>query len=269
MSEETEVIDTPRVDNDTETRARRLGWVPKEEFKGDPSRHRSAEEFLERGTTILPILQKDNEKLHGLVANLQSELRETKDATKELLEFTSKAEERAYNRAKSEIEQRMEAGAANADPAAVRQAMRDLDALNQEQRKPAPKPEPAQPQLDPEIQSWIGRESWFTRDRTLQAYATDVFGDIERSQPGLSRSEMLAETKRRTVEKFPEKFGINPARDNAAAVATPNGGGAPRKKQGKTYEDLPQEAKRACDKFVKQIQGYTREQYVKDYDWGD
>lgn len=261
---------TPPVDTEIETRARRLGWVPKDEFKGDPAKHRSADEFLERGTTILPILQRDNERLHGQVSALSVQLKETQEATKELLAFTSKSEERAYNRAKADIQAKIEAAAATADPIAVRAGMAELDALAADHKPAAPKTETAKPAVaaDPIIQDWIAKEEWYSRDRTLNAYATDEFGKLERDHPGMSKAEMLIETKKRTMDKFPEKFGINPARNGAAPVAEPRGE-SQRRKTGKTYEDLPADAKKACDKFVKQIPGYTREKYVKDYDWND
>lgn len=256
--------------NESEVKARRLGWVPKEEFRGDPDKHRSAEDFLERGTTILPILQKDNERLHSRLNEMETTLRETREASKELLEFTSKSEQRAYERAKADIEARIEEGAASADPTVVRQGMRDLDALNKEQVKPAPKVD-AKPAVagDPIIQDWIGKNEWFTKSPVLGSFATETFGDLERAKPGASKAELLAETERKTREKFPEKFGINPMRDGASSVATPSGQAAQRKPGKKTYDDLPADAKAACTKFMRTIPGYTREKYVADYEWND
>jgi hypothetical protein len=253
---------------ETEAQARRLGWVPKEEFRGDPAKHRSAEEFLERGKNILPIVQENNDRLQRRVSELESTLKETREATKELLEFSSKAEERAYKRAKQELEARIEQAAQNADPAAARQAVQEMAEL-EAGRKTEPKrqPEATAPAVNPVIQDWIDREKWYSTDRTLNAFATDTFGEIERSHPGMSDAEKLAETKRRTVEKFPEKFGVTPQRRQAAAVATPNGGGSPSRSGKKSYDDLPADAKAACDKFVRTIPGYTRDQYVKDYAW--
>ena len=46
-----------------EQEARTLGWVPAEEFKGDPNRWVDAETFVERGHTVMPILRKNNERL--------------------------------------------------------------------------------------------------------------------------------------------------------------------------------------------------------------
>src|SRR6185437_5720109 len=267
---ETDANQAAPVENETETRARRLGWVAKEEFKGDVEHWRSAAEFLERGERILPLLQRDNDKLHGMVSRLQGELRETKDATKELLDFTSKSEERAYTRALKELQTKAEQAAANADPATVRATLNEIDELNKSHVKPKTetKPEPRSETVDPEIQGWIEREKWYSpKNPTLYAFATETYGELERSKPGMSTADRLAETRRLAVEKFPEKFGINPKREGASSVATPSGGNAPAKRNAHSYENLPEEAKRACDKFVKTIPGYTREKYVKDYDW--
>lgn len=254
--------------NEAETKATRLGWVPKDEFKGDPDRWRPAEEFLERGERILPLVLKDNDRLHKRLGDVEAMLRETKEASKELLEFSTKSEQRAYERAKAEIQSKIEAAAATADPNAVRQGMRELDELNAEHVKPAPKKDESAPVVaDPVIQDWMAKEEWFTKSAVLNTYATDVFGELERSAPGMSKSELLAETKKRTMEKFPEKFGINPKREEAAAVASPSGQTATVRRDKRTYDNLPADAKRACDKFVKTISGYTREQYCKDYDW--
>jgi hypothetical protein len=79
---------------------------------------------------------------------------------------------------------------------------------------------------------------------------------------------MLAETKKRVMERFPEDFGINPRREQAASVAAPNGGTAPAKKKGRTFDDLPQDAKKAYEKFAKIFgKDYTKEKYLASYDW--
>lgn len=262
---EAETVETTQ-ENDAEVRARRLGWVPKEDFKGDPERWRPADEFLSRGETLLPILRRDNEKLHDKLSKFERMLAEKDEATKELLDYTRKSEERSYARAKAEIEERIAQAAANADPATVRAEMAKLDAL---EKPPEPKStETKKPDagIDPVIQEWIGEKDWFRADAALNAYATQVFGELERDVPGQSTKDRLAEVERRTQAKFPEKFGINPKREGAAAVATPSGETRERKK-GKTYDDLPEDAKRACDRFVKMIPGYKREDYVKNYDW--
>lgn len=269
MAEAAEQVEsvTPQ-SNESEAEARNLGWVSKDEFRGDPGKWRSAEEFLDRGKRILPIVLKDNERLQRNLNRVKDEIKELRDSTKQLVEFHTKGEERAYERARREIQAEIESAAANADQGAVRRGMEKLDALNEERNKPEPRKETKteETNIDPIIQDWISKEDWFQRDRILNAYAVDIYGQLERDKPGVSKADLLAETKRRTVDKFPEKFGVNPARDNARAVAEPSGG-TNKAKRGRGYDDLPADAKAACDKFVKTIPGYKKEQYLADYDW--
>ena len=255
--------------NDTEARARRLGWVPLEDFKGDPAKHRSAEEFLERGESMLPLLKRDNDRLHDGMTKLERRLEEQSRTFAQYVEFATKGEERAYKRALSELEAKRDSAIETADVNAARQAQRQIDELNKDAMqapKPVPKPEEA-PQVDPVVQSWISENTWFDKSPSLRAYSVEVFGELERQFPGKSRSELLAETKQKTMDRFPEKFGVNPKREDAGAVATPGAVAHQRRKAGRSYDDLPAEAKKACDKFVKTIPNFTREDYCKNYDW--
>lgn len=254
--------------SDSEARARRLGWVAKEEFKGDPDKHRSAEEFLERGETMLPLLKRDNDRLHEKLSQFERKIEEQSKTFAQFVEFTSKSEERAYKRAITELEAKRDAAIDTADGNAARKAQSEIDQLNKDAAA-APKPVPAADTgvIDPVIQSWRQENEWFDKSPSLRAYSIEVFGDLEKQYPGKSRSELLAETKQKTVERFPDKFGINTRRDEASTVTTPGGVTQPRKKAGRTYDDLPPEAKKACDKFVKQIPNYKREDYCKNYEW--
>lgn len=256
--------------NDSETRARRLGWVPKEEFRGDPDKHRSAEDFLKRGDEILPLLQRDNKRLHEGFGKIEKELKETRETLQSFAEFAAKGEERAYKRAKAELEAKLDQATELADVPQARQIRREIEELDGGRTAPKPKPDPVgevdKPAVDPEVASWIDQNQWFNNSASLRTYAVEEFGELEKRYPGKTKTEILAEVKQRTVDRFPEKFGVNPKRDGAAAVASPTGEGT-RRKTGKTYDDLPAEAKVACDKFVRTIPKYTRDQYVKDYEW--
>ena len=64
----------PQVSPETETKARDMGWMPKEQWVRsgrDPEAHRPANEFLRRGEEVLPIIksraQKAEAKVHSLV----------------------------------------------------------------------------------------------------------------------------------------------------------------------------------------------------------
>ncbi|MFV2058128.1 MAG: hypothetical protein ACC707_16805, partial [Thiohalomonadales bacterium] len=50
-------------ENQIEERAFKMGWVPKEDFKGNPDMWRPAADFVERGETMIPFL---NRRIRGL-----------------------------------------------------------------------------------------------------------------------------------------------------------------------------------------------------------
>jgi hypothetical protein len=258
--------EAPQV-NETEEKARRVGWVPKEEFRGDPDRHVTAAEFLARSESLMPLLRRDNDKLHKRVQEMEGILRETRDAQKEFLEHAGRAEQRAYEKAKAEWQARAEAAAANADQAGVRHAITQMDAL---ERPIKPQPVETKPAGDPVIQDWISRERWFQKSEALKGYAMETFGDIERDHPGMSMEEMLAETKRRTMDRFPEKFGINPRRDAPAAVGSPTGRSAPAvKANARVFSNLPDDVKAQFPRAKKSMPTLTEEEFASYYQWDD
>jgi len=280
-----------------ENRARRMGWVPKDEFRGDPTRWVPAERFVERGENELPILRErfrraddTNQRLERELLEVKTKLNETLGVFSDFREFASKSEERAYTRAKAEVEAEMRQAAAQGDTAAFDNAKAKLDALEpparsqsrREATPPASAPAQSPPPLDPataaEIRSWVEREPWYRLDPDMHQTANSLYGAIEQSKPHLSTRDKLAEVKRSVMALFPDKFE-NPARSAPASVSSPTPGPqtsqAPKSKT-KGYDDLPADAKRACDHYVATIppdkksgKKFTREDYVAMYFSGE
>ena len=76
-----------------EKSARTLGWVPLEEFRGDPDRWIEADQFVERGTSQLPILRENIDRLMKKFDKATSEITSLKTDIKVMGD---------YNRAKVE-----------------------------------------------------------------------------------------------------------------------------------------------------------------------
>jgi hypothetical protein len=249
-------------------RARRLGWRPQEEYNGRRE-WVPADKFIETAENELPVLRENFRRLDSRyvkdVGELNSKITEMQEVLKDFREFASGSEKRAYEKAKRELLEKRDVAVAHADTETFKQVDRELEELDKSVK---PKAEPEKPKVDapdPAITSWVAENPWFTTDSTMMAYAKAQDTFLMTAKPGLSVAERLAEVKERTKKEFPEKFG-NPKREQASSVAEPGAQAVPRKK-GKTYDDLPPEAKAACDKFVKTIPGYKREDYVKEYDW--
>lgn len=230
-----------------EAAARSGGWVPKEQFKGDPEKWLEAEDFVLKAAEILPHVTKELREARGEIKGVQKTLAD-------FAEHHSKTELRAYQRALKELETQIEQAASIGDVAGVKAATNELIEL-QKDATPAPKAAQGEP---PEFTSWKEKNPWFGEDEALTAATVAIANKVEKE--GYSGAAHIREVDKRLKEKFPQLFE-NPARKQAAPV---EGGQSAPKPRGKTYTDLPAEAKAACDDFVKRGL-LTREVYVRDY----
>lgn len=236
-----------------EEKARIQGWVPKEQFRGNPETWIDAKTFVERGDNIIPILKERNE-------HLAREMKETKESVKELTQFYKNAEERAYKRALQDIEQKKIAAVESADVDGYRAAEAEKTEL--EKTKPGAVQSPVQER--PEMAAFRTANTWYDSEPELTAEA-DALG-IAYSRQGMPYDKVLLKVQERIKILHPEKFS-NARRDNASTVETVDSStGLPKKAGAHTYENLPTDAKVQCDKWV--AQGLLKkEDYVRDYEW--
>lgn len=248
----TEVVEAVAAEDqpaDVEARARNLGWKPLDQFKGDEKDFIDASEFVRRGEEVLPIMKAANSKLEKQVQRLEKTL-------EKFAEHHSKTEARAYERALSDLEARQAEAVEANDHAAVKEITKEMVALEKEVAKPK-----ADETDDGEeaFNDWKAENPWFDKDKGLRAAAIGIAEEIKNDfkDPVKQRAEVV----KRIKADFPEKF-TNPRRTQAAAV---EGVGAGPKSTGKSYADLPAEAKKMCDEFVRDIKGFSKEKYVKEY----
>lgn len=258
--------------NQYENEARAQGWVGLEEFRGKEEDWVDAETFVRRGKEIMPILRKNNEKLLKELAEAKKVAEEAREAAKEFREYQKELTERKVKELNTQIEQLKQAkreaiSAGDGDRViAIDDA---IDDIKEEQRATkeeakAKVEEVKEQSFDPSLNEWLGTNSWFGQDQRMTAIANGVGEAIRRENPNLIGKPFLEQLDKELADIFPEKFGKK---------KTPNpmdgggGGSAGRPLRGKkSYDNLPADAKAACDKFVKQGL-MTREDYVKDYDW--
>ena len=86
-------------DEAIEIQAKAMGWVPQEDFKGNPDIWKDAESFVKDGYEILPILRERTKKMAVSMDTTNKELAETKSLLKTLTDHHKKTEESAYQRA--------------------------------------------------------------------------------------------------------------------------------------------------------------------------
>lgn len=265
MSEAAEFVQA----SPAEAEARLLGWKPLEEFNGPPERWRDAEAFLEKGKQINGFLRKDFDKLRKELELRDQRIAALEGNIREFAEYHRETEARAYKRAIASLQEERKAALRESDGervVAIEEQLDELKEASQKQLAPralAPR-DTAQP--DPAFVTWVDANPWYKDNRTLRALVHDYAEEVKRQDPALVGTAFLDRVKQLVQSEHPELFD-SPERRRPSAVSSGDDTRRPAGSRGKTYADMPLEARIACDKFVKQ--GYlTRETYVKDY-FGD
>jgi hypothetical protein len=246
------------VDRDYESEAKGSGWVPKESWKGPEDRWVDAKTFIQRGEEYYPFVQA---KLKKEIHSLKSELDEVKTVSQQFREFSEKAIERERKEKERVVAQLEEARATAISNGDGKEAVRLEKEIRQVEREPV-KTNQTEP---PEVTAWKAANAWYGSDMELSAVADGLSDVVARENPGLKGKAFLDKLTERVQAVVPHKFQNSRREEDLT-------GDHQRKtnsKKGKTYEDLPNDAKVACDRFLKQIPGFTKEAYLSQYDWSE
>lgn len=253
-------------DVSVEDRARALGWVPQEEFRGDPERFRTAEEFVEQGETILPILRANNRELEGKVGNLQKELDRIKglyeasqDAIEALREHQTEETKRQVVQARKALVEELRSAReeGNLDrEVEINSEISRIDAAKEEVKaEPAARKEPeAEPQLDPAFVAWKKDNDWFDKDEMMTAAAVAVGRKMRQEGSQLTGRAFFDEVGKQVRARFE---GASPRTSKVEPGGAGNSGGSGGE-AGRRYADLPADAKEACTRQATRLVGEGR-----------
>lgn len=232
---------------DYEAEAKAQGWSP--DFKGDPDKFKSAEQFVKDGENIPAILKSRVDKLEGRVEQLL-------DSNQKLNEFSKKAQDRERKEKEkviSELQELRKQAISDGDGDAFDSADKQINELNKV-------PDEAPP-LDPNAQKWLDSNKWYETNAKLQAFADGMADRIVAE--GFTGKAYFDELTKRTKEVFPEEFGNkNREKPNAVSDSVPVADSSAH-----TFDALPKEAKEAYATFKRDIPGFTKDQFVEQYDW--
>ena len=251
---------------DSEKEASGFGWVPKEEFRGNPEEWKDAETFLRRGKEINGFLRNDLEKIKRTAAQDKAELLEMRETMDEFRKYHNETEARAYKRAVTELKQAKVEAIEQGNGARVIEIDDQIESLKKiEPVVKETKPKPDIIFTPEELTEWQSSNVWYGKDKELSELVDDFADIINKKNPGLKGKDFLAEISKKVKAVRPDVYE-NPNRDNSS-VSSSNGS-RPTDRKGKTYADLPSEAKAACDKFVKQ-KLVTQADYIREYFSGE
>lgn len=245
--------EAPTIENE----AREMGWTDKDAFKGDPEKWVDAATFVDRGRNLLPLVKKQNKELRDALAKRDADLEEVKKSAKEFQSFTKAALEREFNERLAALEEKQAKAIEEGDGKAAVAVQREISAL--EKQKPEEKQEEKKetPQITPEFRDWVDENKWYEKNEEMRDEADGI--GLALAKRGYKGKELFQKVRERIERLYPEEFGERPSPQRGGKVS--------EKPAAKSFDNLPQEAKAACDKFIKNGWVKNREQYVKEYDW--
>lgn len=248
---QTEATQTPEPHQFTEIeqRAASEGWVPQEEWTGDPDQWRPAKEFVDRG------------ELFRKIEDQKRELKQVRAAIEDLGRHHRQVKEIAYKEAlatlRAQKKEALEAGDADAVI-----ALDDKIADTREAQKQAmvePQKEVHQPQEQhPEVVKWENRNKWYQTDPIMKGAADE----LARSMVGRGITDpmvVLSEVEKQIRKEFPQKFE-NPNRSKAGAVET-----STRPASARANEPVMSDAEKAIMKRIIATGAITKEKYLEEF----
>lgn len=253
-------------DEEAETKARSLGWRPKEEFNGDEDKFTDAKTFLDKANTNIPMLRENAKKTEARNHRLEEQLRVLTEKVQTLTSRADAAEKAGYDRALREIEARQRKAVLDGDVDEYDNLQKQKDNLN---IRPS---EPTQTQTQPQfsmqdqiaIQVFESQNPWFKEDPDLNEDMCGFIMGIKSKNPDMPLSEVINKAKERVVKANPDKFNTN----KANSVLTSGSGGR------MSYASIPTADKANFDRELErnvrdlEIRGVSKEkieQFKKEY----
>lgn len=263
--------------DDRESRARAMGWVPREEFRGPPENWRDADEFIRRGEEEMPILRERNRDLARKVSELERTTQEFNQRVASLDRMNQLALQRQRDQLIGQYEAAIRDAVRMGDEQRYDQLTRDrgqalhnFDTHVQEVAQPKPQPVKfdengfvALPQTEAQArQEWLRSNPWFTADPELNQVAQHAHMRLLKEKPNLSLAENLAETTKYVRQRYADRFG------STAAPAVEGGGGripsaaASRKR---TVSDIPASDRAIGERHVREGLYKDINEWAQDY----
>ena len=281
MNEEQENLDQGKDTPDQaaiEAEARKMGWVPEDRFVPKNGRKWvDAATFVQRGHEVLPIVQANNRKLQDTVSQLQASLEEALKGNKELRESVGALEEFHNENLKVQVEavranlkEKLKDAKKDGDVDAEVEITDQLTRLNQDERAadkaakakaddtpPPKKDDKPQDILDHAFDAWRARpeNAWFGKDTRKTALAVQIGRELGKERPelilsnGMPSPEFYDTVAAEVAEYLDEKTKAVDKVSGSRTTRSGSGG------SGKTFADLPPDAKEACTKLAEKVVG--------------
>jgi hypothetical protein len=270
----------------TDDAARRMGWKPKEEYKGDAANWVDAATFVRRTQESPAVMAERYRVLDARFAKLNDNFVQSQRTVSEMADMLRRSDQRARERVMRELTEQRKLAVQQGDTEAFDRVEREIAEANKD-APPARQPEsatrapaaaaPGAPQPAPEVIAWSAKNPWFMSDPDMRAFAESQHLRLNRSNPELSLQENLERVTEATMRAFPDEFrgaaapvASRPHQPAVAAVAAATEGtSSTRRPSPKSFEALPKEAKDQFERWAKMVgakgKPLTKQEFADNY----
>jgi hypothetical protein len=239
-----------------EQRAVDQGWQPLEEWKAaghDEAEWRDARSFLDRG------------ELLNRISSQSKEMKELRKALKTFEQHNKELAQAKFQEKLSTLKTAKKDALENGDAARVVELDEQIDLVRD--GLAASKAEVVQeaiaPEVPPEFQRWVDRNTWYGQNNEMREFADQVGTAYARSNRDKTPVEVLKYVETRVKKAYPESFS-NTARQSPSTVEGGSGVRAGGRAKSDPVSELPPEAVEVMNTLVRG--GHmTKEEYIKQY----
>lgn len=253
-----EVVKEPQF-TEAEQTAMAQGWLPKDQWQGDPEDWIPAKQFIRNG------------ELFGRINTYKHKVQSLEKSVEALVKHNEKVFDAGYNSAMEQLKAERRVALRDGDVEAVEQIEERMDELKTEhtEKKQEFKQEvqPQQATMHPAWEPWVETNSWYAKDTAMRGFADGIAKEIVDSArakgANIEFDKLLVEVGRKVKERFPEKFGSQQrtiVKDDGAA-----GAGSSRK-PSKT-DDIESQMTPMEVELMNTIvrSGVSKEKYLEDF----
>lgn len=233
-----------------EAEAREMGWVPAEEWRGPKERWVDARLFVERGRTVLPIVnaqlareRAEKQALQARLQQLETEASEWRKYREQQTDASAQVQETAL---RAQRRQALEAG----DYDSVNEIDNKLLDLRVEAKLKASAPKP-EARVDPELQrvwdDFRSKNEWLQDPKLMQAWGLEM-RNMRQLGVTTSGAEFMADAADRVKRMYPEKFSTRRRTAIGDTNGSPSDGGTNGRR---SFHSLKAEYKETAQRLVK------------------
>lgn len=231
-----------------ETQALEMGWRPREEFDGSDDEFIDAKEFVRR------------KPLFDRLDQQGKQLKNVSKALDQLKEHYTKVKETEYTRAMEQLKAARQQSITDGDGAKfevldtrIKQVEKEAAQAIAESKPETHKPDPA------ELDSWMGKNSWYQKDDAMTAYADRIGNKFHDSVVAgeMTPLQVLQKVEQEVKKEFAHKFR-NSNKDTAPNISE----GKPTSRKTDSFQ-LDETERKVMENFVRQ-KIMTKEEYISD-----